>query len=140
MEIWAWFSWLTSRFYESFTCIKEVCHDSVNTFIKANAFIKGTRSNLSSTQIKVAGVVNLKWAFTNWCFYNLIILIKFCKIQHLNLDKAPLFLRNQVICLKIGKLGRATTTTEFNIFGWNFAHVSYLTMSPKGCLGFFNFV
>ena len=28
---------------------------------------------------------------------------------------------------------------EFNIFSWNFAHVSYLPMSKKGCSGFFWF-
>ena len=27
-------------------------------------------------------------------------------------------------------------TVEFNIFCWNFAHVSYLTMSTKVCLDF----
>ena len=28
---------------------------------------------------------------------------------------------------------------EFNNFSWNFAHVSYLTISPKGCPGFYIF-
>ena len=28
---------------------------------------------------------------------------------------------------------------QFNIFCWNFTHVSYLPMSTKGCLGFFLF-
>ena len=49
---------------------------------------------------KVAHMVNLKLAFMDWFFYNLIILIKLCQIWYLNLDEALLFLRNQVICLK----------------------------------------
>ena len=73
-------------------------------------------------------------------FYNLVILIKLFKIRYLNLDKALLFPRNQAICLKNWKLWRAPTTTKFNIFCWNFAHVSYLTMSTKGGSGFFYFV
>ena len=32
---------------------------------------------------------------------------------------------------------RAPTAIEFNIFCWNFAHVFYLVMSTKGCVGFF---
>ena len=31
----------------------------------------------------------------------------------------------------------APTTIEFNIFCWNFAHVSYLPISTKGCSRFF---
>ena len=89
--------------------------------------------------LKVARMVNLELAFTNWIFYNLIILIKSCKIQYLNLDKALLFPRNQVLCLKNWKLWLAPTNTEFNFFCWNFAHVSYLTMSTKGCSGFLLF-
>ena len=45
-----------------------------------------------------------------------MILIKRCKIQYLNLDKANLFPRNQVISLKNGNLWRAVTTIEFNTF------------------------
>ena len=56
-----------------------------------------------------------------------------------NLDKPLLFQRNQVICLKNWKLWGAPTTIKF-VFCWNFPHVSYLTMSTKGCLGFFYFV
>ena len=59
------------------------------------------------------------------------------KIWYLNIDKALLFLRNQAICLKNWKLRRAPTTTKFDIICWNFAHVSYLTISTKGCSGFF---
>ena len=83
------------------------------------------------------GVVNLKLASTEWLFCNLVILIRLYKIPYKNLDKALLFLRNQVIRLKNWELWRAPTTIKFNIFCWNFAHVSYLTMPTKGCLGFF---
>ena len=31
----------------------------------------------------------------------------------------------------------SATTIELNIFCWNFAHVSYLPMSAKGCSGYF---
>ena len=89
--------------------------------------------------IKVARVVNLKLAFKEWFFYNLIIQIKLYKIPYLNLDKTLLFLTNQVICLKNFKLWRARNTAKFNIFLWNFAHVSYLMMSTKQCSGFFKF-
>ena len=51
--------------------------------------------------IKVARVVNLKLAFTERFFYNLIILIKLCKTPYLHLDNALLFPRNQLNCLKI---------------------------------------
>ena len=90
-----------------------------------------------SNSFKVARMVNLKLTFTEWFFYNLIILIKLYKIWYLNLDKAILFPRNQVICLKNWKLWRAPTTIKFDIFCWNFAHVFYLTMSTKGCSIFF---
>ena len=71
----------------------------------------------------------------DWFFYNLVMLMKLCKIQQLHWDKAPLFLRNQVICLKNWKLRRGPTTTQCDIFGWNWAHVSYLTMA--GSSGFY---
>ena len=67
------------------------------------------------------------------------MLIKWCKIQYLNLGKALLFARNQVIYLKNWKLWQAPTTVQFNIFCWTFAHFSYLPMSTKGCVGFFLF-
>ena len=53
-----------------------------------------------------------------------------------NLDKALLFLRNQVFCLKIWKYWRTPTILQFNIFCWNFAHVFYLPMSKTGRVGF----
>ena len=49
---------------------------------------------------KVVRLVDLKLAFTDWFFYNLIILTKLCKIQHLNLDKALLFPRNRLFVWK----------------------------------------
>ena len=63
--------------------------------------------------------------------------IKWCKIQYLNLHKALLFLRNQAICLKNLKLWRAPSTIKFNIFCYNFAHVSVLSISAKRCARFF---
>ena len=86
---------------------------------------------------KVVRVVKLKLAFMKLFFINLVILMKLYKIRYPNLDKPLLFPRKQAICLKNWKLWRAPTTLEFNIFCWNFARVSYLTMSTKGCSGFF---
>ena len=56
-----------------------------------------------------------------------------------NFHKALLFSRNQVFCLKNWKLWQSPTIIEFNIFCLNFAHVSFLPMSGKGCLGRFKF-
>ena len=89
--------------------------------------------------LKVAWVVKIKLFFMDRFNYNLIILIKWCKTPHRNLDKALLFLRNQTFFLKIWKLWRAPTILQFNIFCWNFAHVFYLPMSTKACVGFFLF-
>ena len=55
-----------------------------------------------------------------------------------NLDKALLSSRNQVFCLQIWKHWRAPTILQFNIFFWNFAHVFYLPMSTKACMGFYS--
>ena len=85
---------------------------------------------------KVARVVNIKLGFMDWFFYRFIILIKQCKIPFKTLDKALLFSRNQVYCLKNWKLWRVLTTVEFNIFYWNIGHVSYLR---KGVRDFFKF-
>ena len=89
-------------------CVNLVKYTSVNTAQKMKF------------SIKVARVVNLKLAFTEWSFYDLIILIKLYKIRYLNLDKALLFPRNQIFCLKNWKLWRASTTIKFNIFCWKF--------------------
>ena len=42
-----------------------------------------------------------------------------------NLDKALLFPRNEVFCLKNWKPWRAPTTLDFNSFCWNFSHTTY---------------
>ena len=91
-----------------------------------------------SKLIKVARVVTLKLAFKEWFFYNLVLLIKLCKIGYLNWDKVLLFPRNHVICFKNWKFWRAPTTIQFNIFCWNFAHVSHVTTSTKWSSGFFS--
>ena len=54
-----------------------------------------------------------------------------------NLDKALLFSRNHVFCLKICKLWPAPTTLQFDIFCSNFAHVTYLPISAKECVWVF---
>ena len=54
-------------------------------------------------------MVNIKLAYMNWYFDNLVILIMRCNTPHKNLDKALLFLRNQAFCLK----NWAPTTIEF---------------------------
>ena len=87
--------------------------------------------------LKVAWVVKTKLFFKDWFYYNLIILIKSCKIPHKILDKILLFSRNQVFCLKIWKIWRAPATLQFNIFCWNFADIFSLPMSRKECVGFF---
>ena len=86
-----------------------------------------------NVKIKVACVFNSKLAFADWFVYNLIILIKLCRIRYLNLDKALLFPRNQVVCLKNWKLWRTPTTIDFIIFCSNSEHLYYLAMSTKGC-------
>ena len=55
------------------------------------------------------------------------------------------FRQNSIAFVKPGilseklKIWRAPTTLQFNIFCWNFAHVSYLPMPKKGCVGFYLF-
>ena len=46
------------------------------------------QNKLQITLLKLARVFNLKLAFTERDFHNLVILIKLCKIRYLNLDKA----------------------------------------------------
>ena len=86
----------------------------------------------------------LAWLIWNYYLqtnvsFNLVVLIKLCKIWYLSLDRPLLFPRNQVFCLENWKLRRASTTIEFHIFCWNFAHIFYLVMSRKGYVGFFLF-
>ena len=65
--------------------------------------------------------------------------MKLYEIRYLNLNKVLLFPWNQTICLKNWKLWGAPSATKFNLFCWDFAHVSYLRMSTKGCSGYFLF-
>ena len=83
--------------------------------------------------LKVACVVKIIFFFVGWFYYNLVILIRYCKIPYKNLDKPGIF-------SGIWKLWRAPTTLRFNIFCWNFIHVFYLPMSTKGCVKFFYFI
>ena len=82
--------------------------------------------------LKVAHVVNIKLGFTD-----LIILIKWYKIQYLNQCIAPFFPRNQVICLKNWNFWRAPSAIDFNTFCWNFTLVYVLPMYTKECSRFF---
>ena len=78
-------------------------------------------------------MVKLELASMDWFFYNLVILIKLYKnwiLKFRQSSEKPGYLP------KNWKLWRAQTTTKFNIFCWNFAHVSHLKMSTKGCLRF----
>ena len=57
-----------------------------------------------------------------------------------NLYRALLFSRNQVFYLKNSKnrkLWRVPSTIDFNSFCWNLAHIPFLPMSTKGCVGGF---
>ena len=54
--------------------------------------------------------------FMYWFYYNLIVLIKQFKTPYNNLDKALLFSRKQVFCLKIWKFWRAPTTLSLIFF------------------------
>ena len=69
-------------------------------FMTKNSFV-------AEETFKVVCVVKLKFAFMEWFFYNLVMLIKLYKIRYLNLDKALLFPRKQAICPKNWKLWRA---------------------------------
>ena len=51
--------------------------------------------------------------------------------------QSSIVFENPGFCLKNLKLWQAPSNIEFNIFCWNFAHVSYLPMSTKGCSEFF---
>ena len=87
-------------------------------------------------RVKVVSVVQLKLAFMEWFFYDLVTLIKLHKIRYL--DKARLSPRN---CGYLSeKLKTSASSNYFNIFCWNFARFSYLKMSTKGCSGLFYFV
>ena len=53
------------------------------------------------------------------------------------LEKALLFPRNQAFSLKIWKTLTTYNYPTVQYFWWNFAHVFYLPMSTKVCVGFF---
>ena len=53
--------------------------------------------------VEVACMINLKLDFTDWFFYNLIVLITLYKIQHLNQDKA-------IISKELGNLSEKLKT------------------------------
>ena len=58
--------------------------------------------------VEVACMINLKLDFTDWFFYNLIVLITLYKIQHLNRDKA-------IISKELGNFsGKLKTLTSSN--------------------------
>ena len=86
----------------------------------------------------------LAWLIWNWFLrtnvFNLVVLIKLCKIWYLNEGRPLLFPRKQAFCLKNWKLWPAPTTTEFNTCCWNCTHFFYSVMSTKGCVGLFYFV
>ena len=56
-----------------------------------------------------------------------------------NFRQSSIVSEKQGILSKNWKFWRPPTTIEFNIFCWNFAHVSWLPMSTKACSGFFLF-
>ena len=87
--------------------------------------------------VKVACVVNIKLGFMDQLFCNFIMLIKLCKIQYWNFDKALAFPRNQIICLKNWKPWWTPTGVKFNILGWIFAHVSPYECQQKSTWDFF---
>ena len=54
--------------------------------------------------------------------------------------QSSIVLKKAGILSENSKILTSSTTLQFNISNWNFAHVSYLPMSTKGCVGFFYFV
>ena len=57
----------------------------------------------------------------------------------LKLRQTSIISKQPDFCMRSWNLWQASTEIKFNIFCWNFAHVFYLIMSGKGCLGFFLF-
>ena len=70
----------------------------------------------------------------------MVTVIKQCKIQLLIWQKALLFPKNQVICLKNWKLWLAPTTIEFNNFWWIFHTFPGYYCLQKRVPDFLNFV
>ena len=102
-----------------------------------NAFAKLQNTRRESLQPVLRWLAWLKKIcfFMDWFYYNLIILIKSCKIPYKHLDKALSFSRNQALRLKMWKLWRPPTILQFSIFCWNFAHVFYLPVSTQRVCG-----
>ena len=88
---------------------------------------KSKRKNLISpyqfSYFKVARVVNIRLAFTDYLIFNLIILTGIWKTMYTG------YLSQ--------KLKTLTNSIVFNIFCYNFAHVSFLPMSNKEYSGIF---
>ena len=111
---------------------------STNTFYALWITCSAALTNMvNNFFVKVARVCHSKLGFTNWFFYNLILLIKLCKIRLLNWEKALLFPRNQVICLKNWKLWRAPTTIEWYFLLKFRTLFLFNKVSTKGCSRFF---
>ena len=105
------FSWETCEFFQ--TAI-EHRRASASVFCSSCYSFTKSRSFMNKLwRIKVARVVDIKlFFFMDWFYYDLIMLIKSCKIPYKNLDKALMFSRNQFFCLKNWKFWRAPTTIE----------------------------
>ena len=95
--------------YEFFVCWKIVS-------LPNNRLAHISLSDSLKTVVKVARVVHIKLRFMDWFSYYFTVLIKQCKIPYKILNKALLFSKNQVFCLKNWKLWRAPTTLEFIFF------------------------
>ena len=65
-----------------------------------------------SNTLKMTLVVNVKLAFMDWFFYNLVTLFKQCKISYENLGKVLLFLRSHIFCVKNWTFWWVPTTIE----------------------------
>ena len=84
-------------------------------------------------------MVKLKSVFMDWFFYLVILIIKLCKIRYLNINKFLLFWETRLFVRKIEIFGELELPQSLIFFCWKFAEASYLTMSTKGCSGFFYF-
>ena len=75
-------------------------------------------------------------------FYGLILLWfdntnKVMRNPKYKFRQSSIVFKKPVFCLKNWELWRAPATSEFNIFCWNFEHISYSSLSAKGCSGCF---
>ena len=83
----------------------KILDTKTNSFYNRNV---GEKGFYIKTSLKVALVVNLKLAFTEWGFYNLVILIKLCKLQYL--IWIPKFRQSSIISKKPGYLSEKLKT------------------------------